>query len=61
MTKAEHYRDSQVGGAETKHGAVGNDGPGASSQHIIRLCLLLALCLAFQVHVTTYKDTGPQN
>lgn len=53
-------RDSQVGGAETEHGAVGNDGPGASSQHILSFCLLLALCLAFQVHVT-YKGTGPQN
>lgn len=48
-----HTGDSQVGGAETEHGAVWDDGPGASSQHIISLCLLLALGLAFHVHITT--------
>lgn len=34
-------------------------GRGAAPHHTIGLRLLLPLGLAFQVHVTTYKDTGP--
>lgn len=52
-------RDSQVGGAQAEHGAVRDDGSGATVRHFSSFPLLLPLCLAFQVHVATCKDTGP--
>lgn len=46
-------RDSQVGGAQTEHGAIWDNGSGSASHPIISFCLLLPVCLAFQVHMTT--------
>ena len=49
------WQDSQVGGAQAEHGAVRDNGSGATPHHVISFHLLLSFCLAFQVHVTTYK------